>query len=84
MAGDKHKTKGYLRLSDAEIALMEDIREKGYELRDLIIRLECKAYPVEGDPNGVLVDPRWLNIGKTHLQQGIMALKRSVSKSQGF
>ena len=28
------------------------------------------------------VDPRWLSIGRTHLQQGFMAINRSVFKPQ--
>ena len=29
-------------------------------------------------------DPRWVAIGRTHLQEGLMALKRSVENPQSF
>ena len=32
----------------------------------------------------VYTDPRWLAIGKTHLQTGAMCLKRAVSKPDDF
>lgn len=30
------------------------------------------------------IDARWVNIGHTHLQQGIMALDRAVRRPLGF
>lgn len=31
-----------------------------------------------GEGGGLLVDPRWLSIGVTHLQQGFMAVNRAI------
>lgn len=32
----------------------------------------------------IACDVRWVAIGRTHLQEGLMALKRSVENPQGF
>lgn len=36
---------------------------------------------VDGSP---FTDPRWLAIGQTHLQQGLMAITRAVARPDGF
>ena len=30
------------------------------------------------------VESRWVSIGETHMQQGVMALLRAVAKPEGF
>jgi hypothetical protein len=67
--------KGYRELSKAEIDLMNTIKEHGPDLEDLIAELES---------NDEVVDQRWVAIGKTHLQQGLMALTRAVAKPEFF
>ena len=65
--------KGYRALSEEEINLINEIKSKGNELDSLIhIASNFDA------------DPRWIEIAATHLQQGIMALVRSVAKPEGF
>jgi hypothetical protein len=34
--------------------------------------------------NVLHIDHRWLNIGKTHLQQGLMGLRRAVENPKDF
>ncbi len=74
LATDKEPTKikGYRDLSEKEIAMMNKIKEKGAELGDLIVQLEPFA------------DHRWLAIGRTEIQQGLMALTRSIAKPDFF
>jgi len=61
-------------LSSSETALIEEIQTAGDELSDLVAKLE----------NTRGLDPRWIEIGKTHLQQGLMALTRAVAQPTGF
>lgn len=66
--------KGYRDLSEGEIAAMNKIKEKAIELGEMVKELEGKAW----------TDKRWVAIGKTDLQTGIMALVRSVAKPETF
>lgn len=72
---NQHKLiKGYRELSQEEIDVMNWIKEKGQHLEALIDNLLSMDS----------TDKRWVNIGKTNLQQGIMALVRSVAKPESF
>jgi len=52
-------------LSPEEIGLMNEIKEKGAELGDLVGRLEAVAPEGDqGDQPG-----RWVAVGKTHVMQ---------------
>ena len=74
MSDNQHrKIKGYRKLTDEEIATMNEIKEKGVELGELIEKLEAAD-----------ADRRWLAIGRTHMQQGLMALTRSIAKPEFF
>lgn len=68
------KITGYRSLSEEEIALMNEGKELGILLGTYIDKL--------------LVTPgielRFLNIGKTNLQQGLMAVARSIAKPTTF
>lgn len=75
MENQHRKIKGYRELSEAEINLMNKIKEKGVELQELIDELTHSEVPIDG---------RWLAIGRTHLQEGCMALTRSVAKPDFF
>ena len=80
------KLKGMRALSDDEIMLMNDITELGNQIGDLIGVLEDEPiiYGEKDKELAVCPDYRWLAIGKTHLQMGIMFLKRSVGKPENF
>jgi hypothetical protein len=72
---DQHeKIAGYRDLSQAEIDLINTIKAKGSELQDLVWQVQAAAN----------VDARWVSIGKTDLQTGLMALVRAVAKPDGF
>lgn len=72
---NQHKLiSGYRDLSQEEVTLMNQIKEHGASLDVLIHKLN--------DVRGI--DIRWLSIGKTNLQQGMMALVRSVAQPTGF
>lgn len=72
---DQHKhIKGYRDLSEDEIKLMNQIKDQGAQLGVL-----CDALQ---DMHGI--DKRWVSIGKTHLQQGIMGLVRAVAQPESF
>ena len=66
--------KGYRDLSESEIKAMNEVKHHGEILDDLCELMEACAS----------VDQRWVAIGKTHLQQGIMALVRAVAKPTTF
>lgn len=66
--------KGYRDLSQAEIDDMNAIKEWGEKLSELCDRMAAEKHN----------DQRWVAIGKTHLQQGIMALVRAVAQPTTF
>lgn len=65
---------GYRDLSATEIALMNAIKAKGIKLDQLVSALRA----IEG------VDQRWVSIGATDLQTGLMALTRAVARPTSF
>jgi hypothetical protein len=72
---DQHQhIKGYRDLSAEEIALMNQIKEQGVILGALVAKLRAE----QG------VDQRWVSIGQTDLQTGLMALTRSVAQPTTF
>lgn len=75
------KIKGYRELSQAEVDLMNEIKEKAAEVGDLVAKLEAADF---AENNQQMPDPRWVESGKTDLQKGFMALTRSVAKPGFF
>lgn len=65
---------GYRELSQDEINLMNEIKQAGKDLGDLIATL--KQLPD--------IDQRWVSIGATDLQKGLMALTRAVARPESF
>jgi hypothetical protein len=85
MENQHRQIKGYRELSQAEIDLMNEIKEKGAEFEVLIKKLHDNQTAIteqHGTPDGEA--RRWISIGKTHLQQGLMALTRAVAKPEFF
>jgi hypothetical protein len=66
--------KGYRELSQEEIDLMNTIKTKGIELGELVAKLRA----TEG------LDQRWVSIGATDMQTGLMALTRGVAQPTFF
>ena len=71
---EHQKIKGYRELTQAEIDLMNEVKAKGVELGELVDKLM----------NTDGLDKRWIAIGKTHLQQGCMALVRGIAQPETF
>lgn len=80
MENQHRKIKGYRELSQEEIDLMNKVKEKGAEFGNLID--EIKIYQNQTGDHGI--DIRWLSIGQTHIQQGLMAVTRSIAKPDFF
>lgn len=68
------KITGYRQLNEAEAALMNEIKARGVELGELVQKLRG----TDG------LDQRWVSIGATDLQTGLMALTRSVAQPTTF
>ena len=66
--------KGYRELSENEIAAMNKVKEMGAVLGDLVLAMEQLPE----------LDQRWVGIGATDLQKGLMALTRSIAKPTFF
>jgi hypothetical protein len=65
---------GYRQLNEAEAALMNEIKAEGVKIGELVEKLRW----TEG------LDHRWVSIGATDLQTGLMALTRSVAQPTTF
>lgn len=74
MENQHRQIKGYRELNETEIALMNEIKTKGAELGDLVAKLRS----TDG------LDQRWVSIGATDFQTGLMALTRSVAQPTFF
>lgn len=68
------KITGYRQLSEADADLMNEIKSKGVELGDLVEKLRS----IDS------LDQRWVSIGATDLQTGLMALVRAVAQPTSF
>lgn len=64
---------GYRDLNEGEIAAMNAIKDTAEYVGKMIDNLKNTS-----------ADARWIAIGATHLQQGFMALVRSVAKPDSF
>lgn len=74
MDNQHQKITGYRDLTQAEIDLMNEIKAKGADLGKLVEVLR-------GSPG---LDQRWVSIGATDLQTGLMALTRAVAQPTTF
>lgn len=74
MENQHRQITGYRDLTADEIALMNRIKEHGAELEQLVAYLR--------DLRGA--DQRWVSIGQTDLQTGLMALTRAVARPESF
>lgn len=74
MENQHQKITGYRELNQEEIDLMNEVKAKGVELGQLVDKL------MQTDS----LDKRWVSIGKTDLQQGLMALVRSIAQPETF
>ena len=65
---------GYRQLTENDAKLMNEIKAQGLVLDQMIQMLEHTPG----------LDKRWLAIGKTDLQTGLMALTRAVAQPTSF
>jgi len=72
MDNQHRKITGYRELNQHEVDAMNKVKELGIQIGKFIDEM-----PEE-------IDKRWRNIGKTHLQEGIMALTRSITQPDFF
>lgn len=86
---NQHKLiNGYRDLTKEEIALMNEIKQTGAKLGELIERMQAMPATLQDgtSPDGepIAIDKRWLAIGNTQVQQGLMAVIRSVAKPASY
>lgn len=74
MDNQHRKISGYRELDKDEIDLMNEIKSIGPTLEALITKLESLDS----------TDKRWVDLGKTDLQTGLMYLTRSIAKPTFF
>lgn len=74
MENQHRKIKGYRELTQEEVDLMNEVKQKGVELGELFEKLESLQD----------LDKRWLAIGKTDLQKGLMATTRAIARPEFF
>lgn len=74
MDNQHRQIKGYRELNEDEIKAMNMVKEAGAEIGRIIETMQ--AVPE--------LDQRWLNIAKTDLQKGFMALTRAIAKPTFF
>lgn len=74
MENQHRQIKGYRELSQEEIDLMNQVKQTGEYLGKLIDQLRALES----------IDKRWVAIGATDLQTGLMALTRSIAQPTFF
>lgn len=74
MENQHRQIKGYRELSQFEIDTMNSIKEMGVGLGRLVEAMRLNAD----------FDQRWVSVGATDLQTGLMALTRGVAKPTFF
>lgn len=75
MAGVSADIKGYRELSDADIQLINEIKQ-------VELKVAEKWVEVNNLPSVDGIDKRFLNIAKTHFQEGFSAFVRSVAQPE--
>jgi hypothetical protein len=65
---------GYRELNPNEISTMNEVKALGAKIGVLVDSMRADSS----------LDQRWVSIGATELQQGLMALTRSVAKPTFF
>lgn len=74
MENQHRKISGYRELNEVEIALMNEVKALGPVIEEVVQKLR-------DDPT---LDGRWVSIGATDLQTGLMALTRAIAQPEFF
>ena len=69
------KITGYRQLDEQEVASMKEVKALGEEIGNIVAGLRSR-------PDRF--DQRWVSIGATDLQTGLMALVRSIAQPTTF
>ncbi|WP_338665004.1 hypothetical protein VQH23_07465 [Pararoseomonas sp. SCSIO 73927] len=64
---------GYRQLSPEEVEQINKVKALANQVGELVDQVRASG-----------ADPRWASIAATELQQGFMALNRSIAKPTGF
>jgi hypothetical protein len=75
MENQHRQIKGYRELDQDEIDLMNEIKSFGPDLAAIVEKMRS---------NPAKFDQRWVSIGATDLQTGLMALTRAVARPDFF
>jgi hypothetical protein len=85
MENQHEQIKGYRQFTPEEINLINLVKQKGAELEELCVMLAAQAQENLDVNSPEYQDaPRWVAVGKTHIQQGLMAWTRSVARPEAF
>lgn len=87
MENQNRKISGYRELSQTEIDLMNKIKAVGPELEELVNQIQEHLNSQFGhlfDSDQPLEPYKWLDMGKTNLQLGLMCLTRAVAQPTSF
>ena len=74
MENQHRKITGYRELTQIELDLINEIKAEAVRLGELVAKLRTTPG----------LDGRWLSIGTTDLQTGVMALTRAVAQPTTF
>ena len=74
MENQHRQIKDYRELDAAEIEIMNEIKAYGESLGTLVEKLRATQD----------IDQRWVSIGATDLQTGLMALTRAIAQPELF
>jgi hypothetical protein len=80
MENQHRKITGYRELTQDEIDRMNEAKALAEQCGKLIEGLRID----NANTGNHLIDLRWLAIAETHLQQGFMAMVRSIAKPMTF
>lgn len=85
MENQHREIKGYRELSREEIDLMNEVKEEGLRLEALVAKVEAHVQTNQTKGAGVSDNPsRWLALGRTDLQVGLMKLTRAIARPTFF
>jgi hypothetical protein len=94
MENQHRKITGYRELTAEEIALMNEVKAKGEEMEKLLAKVDCHlanqvlqardAGEEEQERLAEAEPRRWFAVGRTHLQEGLMALTRAIAQPTTF
>ncbi|AXK39640.1 DUF7681 family protein [Crenobacter cavernae] len=86
MDNQHRQIKGYRELNQEEIDLMNEIKAKGEEMRDLIDRVRALAEQAPAEPDAREADHPmyWVRYADGSFRSGLMYLTRAVARPTSF